>query len=340
MCQLPPHRRASQEIRSIQDLLNMSGANINEKPRAHGVLVPVGQATVRAPGVCGELVQGMLDDVYFLVTCPIDFFARVKVELFQEGPQDWPNVEAPSDTPKAAAAVSGTLAYLGREELAAKLTVSNPIPRGKGMGSSSADVAAAIAATGLALGEELSPGTVAKIALAVEPTDGVMFPGVALFDHREGRIVEELGPPPPMEIVAFDFGGSVDTLEFNRVDRRSLWQSIQAETTEALELVRLGIQQGDPELLGRGAKLSALASQLVLAKPRLPEVAEFAQDCGAVGVNVGHSGTIIGVLLDARQRKGKATFHQARRAFPEAEAVHHFRMLGGGLQPVPDGLSA
>jgi hypothetical protein len=39
--------------------------------------------------------------------------------------------------------------------------------------------------------------------------------------------------------------------------------------------------------------------------------------------------------LDARQRKGKSTFRQAREAFPEAEMVHHFRLLGGGLQPVP-----
>ena len=59
--------------------------------------LPLGSATVRAPGVCGELVQGMLEDVYFLVTCPIDFFARVKVELFQEGPREGPNVEAPSE---------------------------------------------------------------------------------------------------------------------------------------------------------------------------------------------------------------------------------------------------
>ena len=41
--------------------------------------------------------------------------------------------------------------------------------------------------------------------LGVEPTDGVMVPGLAMFDHREGRIKDSLGPPPPMEIVAIDF---------------------------------------------------------------------------------------------------------------------------------------
>ena len=295
----------------------------------------VGRATVRAPGVCGELAQGMLKQQYFLVTCPIDFFARVQVEVYQDGPgQDGPDIKAPANCPKAVQALEATLDFLGRKDLSARLTVSNPIPRGKGMGSSSADVAATIAATGLAMGRELAPEQVAEIAVAVEPTDGIMVPGIALFDHREGRIVETLGPPPPMEIVAVDFGGTVDTVEFNRVDRRSVWQSLQAETDEALRLVRAGIQAGDPAMVGHGASISAQASLKVLPKPRLSDVMAFAQEVGAVGVNAAHSGTIIGILLDARPRRGKSTFRQAQRAFPDAEAVHHFRLLGGGLQRV------
>ena len=300
----------------------------------------VGRATVRAPGVCGELAQGMLEQHYFLVTCPIDFYARVQVEVYQDGTgqdgtgQDGPGIDAPANCPKAVQALEATLDFLGRKDLSARLTISNAIPRGKGMGSSSADVAATIAATGLALGRELAPEQVAEIALAVEPTDGIMFPGIALFDHREGRIVEALGPPPPMEIVALDFGGTVDTVEFNRVDRRSLWQSLQKETDEALRLVRTGIKAGDPAIVGQGASISAQASLKVLPKPELPQVMAFAQDVGAVGVNVAHSGTLIGILLDARPRRGRSTFRQAQRAFPDAEEVHHFRLLGGGLRRV------
>ena len=290
----------------------------------------IGSATVRAPGVCGELVQGMLGEAYFLVTCPVDFFSRVQVQLFQHGPK----MAAPDGCSKSVAALGATLVYLGKGDLSAKLSINNPIPRSKGMGSSSADVAATIAATGLALGVDLSPQAIAEIALSVEPTDGVMFPGIALFDHREGSMAETLGPAPPMEIVALDFGGTVDTLAFNAVDRRAKWRSIEAETRSALELVRAGLEQGDPALVGRGSTVSALASQEVLPKPRLTAVHRFAQDVGAVGVNVGHSGTIIGVLLDARQRRGKSTFHQARKRFPEAEMVHHFRLLGGGVQRV------
>ena len=202
------------------------------------------------------------------------------------------------------------------------------------MGSSSADLAAAIAATGLALGQELTPHQIGQLALTVEPTDGVMFPGIALFDHRAGSIAEELGPAPPVEIVALDFGGEVDTLDFNLVDRSAQWQAIQPDTDQALTLVREGLSQGNIRLLGEGATRSAQAAQQVLFKPRLPEVVAFAEAVAAAGVNVAHSGAIIGVLLDARERRGKSVYRQARQAFPEAEAIHHLRLLGGGVQVV------
>ena len=290
----------------------------------------LGSAIVRAPGVCGELAQGVIEGIHFLVTCPVDFYSRVKVDIYSDGP----GVEAPQDCGKAAAAVRRTLFHLKNAKVRAKLTINNPIPRGKGMASSSADLAAAIAATGLALGEEISPYQIAQIALSIEPTDGIMIPGVALFDHRAGIIRESLGPPPPMEIVALDLGGTVDTVQFNMVDRFQRWQSVDEQTGEALRLLRRGIEEQDPALVGRGASISAEASQTVLAKPRLAEVKEFAESVGAVGVNVGHSGTIMGVLLDARERRGKSTYHKALSAFPDAESVYHFRLLGGGVQRV------
>ena len=292
--------------------------------------IPSGSATVRAPGVCGELVQGLLDGVNFLVTCPVNFFARARVTVYEKAN----GIQAPADCPKSAAAMQATIAHLGRNEVGVRLELSSPIPRSKGLGSSSADVAATIAATGLALGAELPPETIARIALSVEPSDGVMFPGITLFDHLKGRVLEILGSPPPMEIVALDFGGTVDTVEFNSVDRGDLWQAIQNEVDEALRLIRLGIREQDPGSVGRGATISAQASQVVMPKPKLPAVVEFAETVGAAGVNVGHSGTIIGVLLDAQQRRGKSVFRLARESFPDAEQVHHFRMLSGGVRRV------
>ncbi len=297
----------------------------------------LGAAAARVPGTCGELVQGLLEGSYFLVSCPVDFFATVSVEIFAaELSTVGAGVDAPDSCPKTAAAVKAALAHLGKENVRARVTVNNPIPRSKGLGSSTADVAAAIAATAMALGKELPPQEVARLALSVEPTDGVMFPGLAVFDHREGAKMEILGPPPPMELVALDFGGAVDTVKFNQEDHRQAWESTSQAAREALELVRSGILNCDPSLVGRGASISALAAQQVLLKPELPQVMDFAADAGAAGVNVAHSGAVIGVLLDARQRRGLSVYKQARHNFPHAESVQHFRMMAGGVRRVDE----
>ena len=289
---------------------------------------PIGTAVVRAPGVCGELAQGMINDHNFLITCPIDFFSRVEVTIYKSGS----DIIAPPNCRKSSLAVDATLQNLGYTDVSAVLKVYNPIPRGKGMGSSSADVTASIAATALSLGCNLSPRDIAHIAVSIEPSDGIMFPGIALFDHKQGFISEELGNPPPMEIVALDFGGTVDTVQFNQVDRSHIWKSIQGETDKALELIREGINKGIPALIGEGATISSLASQSLLENIHLTSVLDFASTVGAVGVCLGHSGTIIGILLDARQKKGKSVFNQARKTFCKASEIYHFRILGGGIR--------
>ncbi|MFH1485504.1 MAG: GHMP kinase [Chloroflexota bacterium] len=288
----------------------------------------MGCATVLAPGTCGELVQGFLDGTHFLVTCPVNLYSRVSVALCEGEP----GIKGPRNCPKSAEAVRATLAHLGRERLGAELTVESTLPRGKGMASSTADVAGAVAATALALGTTLSPAEIARLAISVEPSDGIMFPGIALFDHRQGSLHRELGPAPPVDIVALDFGGSVDTVEFNKIDRKAMLCECEGELREALELVHQGIASRDPSLVGRGASISALLNQRVLYRRQLDRVIAFGDSVGAVGVNVAHSGTVIGVLIDRRTGNGAAILEQARGIFPELEASYCLKLIGGGLE--------
>jgi L-threonine kinase len=263
----------------------------------------------------------------FSVTCPVDFYSRVRVELRPGGP----GVAATEECEKTIAAVRRTLAHLRQAKLRAEVRVSSPIPRGRGLGSSSADLSAAIAATALALGEELSPYDIAQIALSIEPTGGVMVPGLALFDHRAGMVRESLGAPPPMEIVALDFGGTPSS---SMDDRTRRWRAVHDQTDQALNLIRRGIEDKSPALVGQGATIAAEAAGRIEGRPRLEDLVAFAREVGAVGVNGGQQSGVSGVLLDATQRRGKSTYIKARQAFPDAETVYHFRVLSGGVQSV------
>ncbi len=295
----------------------------------------IGAATALAPGTCGELVQGIADGADFLVTCPINQFSRATVTL-RAGDASGHTVRGLDHLPKTQQAVTIALdeltAPLGTDHLSAEVSIANPIPPGKGMGSSSADITAAIGALGNAAGHPFPPESIARIALSVEPTDGVMFPGITLFDHRRGSVVEPLGPPPAMEIIVIDPGGVVDTLEFNRIDRTQQWQEIADRTAEALALVRDGIRRGDANLVGRGATISALAGHPPASAQWVARAAAFATEHSAAGINVAHSGTVVGILLDAQQRRSKPIYRQAQQTFPDAETVAHYRIISGGVR--------
>lgn len=287
----------------------------------------VARGTAWAPGTCGELAQGELDGTTVMVTCPIDMGSTATVELLDGTGL----VDVPSSAPKARRATALTLEFLGRRDLDARLALESSLPRAKGMASSTADVAAAIGATAAALGTAVSPRQQADLALAVEPSDGVMLPGIALFDHRGGRIAKSLGQPPEMRVLALESADEVDTEAFNAVDRRAELQSHASRFRESLELITAGLAEGDPRLIGQGATLSSQANQAVLPKPQLAPAIDLAQAAGAVGVNVAHSGTVLGLLFtDDADRIGWAV-RQARSRLSGLVAVHGCRVVGGGL---------
>jgi len=236
----------------------------------------------------------MVNGPHVQVTCPVDICSKATVKL-SPGPG---TVEGPEDSPKARMAVRLTLAHVGREEFDARLHLESPLPREKGMGSCTADVAAAIVATAAALGQRLSPQDGAEIALQVEPSDGVMIPGVALFDHRDGKVARELGSAPVMRVLVLDFGGTVDTGTFNALDRMETLMRQAPRVKEALAMITEGLRDGDIGLIGKGATRSALTHQHVFPNAHLRDVMRFARQAGAVGVNLAHSGTVLGVLFD------------------------------------------
>lgn len=290
------------------------------------------KAKVRVPGTCGELVQGTMDGVHFHVTCPVNIYSEAKVEVASLSCYDSVSQSFcfPSDRPKSAEAVKKTIQFLCYSDLKLGLELHSPLPLAKGMASSTADVAASIEATALALGKELDKKDVARIALSVEPTDGCFFPGIVLFDHREGRLYEFMGNPPPMEILVLDFGGEVDTVAFNRVDRKALLHSLEPQFKEALEMVRDGLKAGDTRLIGEAATLSARTYQAVLFKPQLEKVIELAKEVGAVGVNIAHSGTVTGILLNGRKQNSEEIARFLQERMPDLEKITPCALIGGG----------
>jgi len=281
------------------------------------------KVTVRAPGSCGELVQGTLEGKNFLITCPIDLFSEVTVET---------DTQSASAGDKTIEAVTRTWAYLGVSFRSSAVKIRSALPQSKGMASSSADISAACQAAALCSGRMLTPDEIADIALGIEPTDGIFYPGIVMFDHVGGLTRRMLGFPPPMTVAVFDVGGEVDTLQFNRrSDLAGLNLAKEPQVRQAVDLVTRGIASGDCGLIGRGATLSAEANQSILTKACLPTIVDLGGRYGAVGVNTAHSGTVIGILFAGGSRQVGACAAAVQAACPELSFLGVSRVIAGGL---------
>ena len=285
------------------------------------------ESTARCPGTCGELVEGVFEGSDFLITCPVDMWSEVTVKEGFNG-----DSKARELFPKTWRAADLAFAKLGAEKEKFKICRKSDIPVGKGMGSSTADISAVVKAVARSLGKEISEDFIANIALDIEPSDATMYPGIYMFDHKEGTLKEYLGEPLPIDIVVLDPGGEVDTMKFNsQKNLGELNAKKEPLIKQARELVVRGFKEGDPEKVGRGATISSKANQEILPKPQLDNVIILAEKVKSLGVNVAHSGTVLGVLLSPYISDKEEVAEFFKYKFKDYH-ISTTKLVGGGVK--------
>ncbi|MFI7661811.1 kinase [Micromonospora parva] len=277
----------------------------------------------RAYGTFGELLQGVLPerDGDFLVTMPI---ARWSTATFQRDPTLRDVAVWPPHKTKALTLARLITADHARGTTGGNLVLRSEIPEGKGLASSSADLVATARAVCGVLGIELPPTQLEDYLRCIEPTDGVLYPGVVAFHHRAVRIRSTLGSLPPVSVVGVDEGGEVDTLQFNRLPKPFSHRD-QQEYAELLLRLTVAVRTGDLMEVGRVATRSAEMNQQLRPKRLLAALRATCRDVDGLGVVCAHSGTALGILLDGTEAeyssKLKKTLAACRRLAGNA-AVH------------------
>lgn len=250
----------------------------------------------RAFGTCGELAQGQFDSGEdFLVTLPVDLWSETQVTIDPAAS----GIRGHVEKTKTRLAIRKTLDHFGFPAWGADFRLRSDLPEGKGMASSSADIVAACRAVSAALRLPLCAEEISRIAISIEPTDGVMYAGAVCYNHRKGYLLETLGEMPSAHLLVLDFGNQVDTLAFNQVPKN--YTAVEREhIRRAYELIRAGIQTRDLAQIGLGSTLSAKVNQRILPKPHFGKIIRIAREHGASGVCAAHSGTILGLLFAPR----------------------------------------
>jgi uncharacterized protein involved in propanediol utilization len=219
---------------------------------------------------------------------------------------------------KAARASELTLEYCNAPLRGGHLIIKNNIPSAWGLGSSTRDVTAAIRAVGDAFGHTLSPQVVADLAVRAEiASDPVMFSDRAvLFAQREGVVLEDFSRHlPPREVLGFNTDpDGYDTL--GAPPARYSWWEIEA-FRPLIGLLRKAVDTQDPNLVGYVASASARINQRHLPKPHFNELEVLTKQVGAVGLQVAHSGTVVGLLFDPAEINAEDRIAKARKHLAE-----------------------
>jgi uncharacterized protein involved in propanediol utilization len=216
---------------------------------------------------------------------------------------------------KALEAMRWTLDHLAEKVVGADLALQTRIPTCWGLGSSTSDVIATIRSVACAFERKLTPEVEAALSVRSEiASDSIMFDArTVLFAQREGYVLEDLGGYlPPLEVLGFNadpMGTGVNTLLLSPFD----YCERDVEEFERLrDLLRKAIALQDPDLVGQVASASARINQSHLPKLHFDRFEELAGIVGASGLQVAHSGSVVGLLFNPSRSGSQEQIETAR----------------------------
>lgn len=246
------------------------------------------------PASCGEFVQGILHREEYLSSYAIDMFSVVTLEEKKD------NINlGPKKSRKSIEKVFERFNIPLSECKNISLNINSNIPVGKGMASSTADIGAAIKATLSMLNKDLHNEEISRIASEIEPTDSILLYKNSIFNPVNGQVKKYLSTLNNGRVIILE---PDEILETSIIRSNPNYLDIKLENkaiiNKSFNLLEEGLREQDLKLIGKACTLSSLANENIHKKPYLNEIIEISNMMGAYGVNIAHSGTVIGILID------------------------------------------
>lgn len=247
--------------------------------------------SVKTPGSCGEMIQGFYGQQEMLISYPIELYSEVK---FTMGIDDEATIGR-----KSQQAVECFFQETGMDRNLFQtytISIENKIPVGKGMASSTADVAGVLYGLHYLYDLDITEEKLAALCCQIEPTDSTIFRKLTLFDHINGKAIESYDWEIECDVLVLEPEYQINTTDFRAAKKEQLFN--KNHDSEALSIFRHAINQESIDLLCQSTYLSAIENQDILEKPYLSEILGVADELGCYGVNVAHSGSVVAILFD------------------------------------------
>ena len=248
----------------------------------------------KCPASCGEFVQGIIKDEEYLSSYAVNLYSKAIIE---EKVNDI-NM-GPKKSRKAIEKVFEEFNIPIKESKNISLRIESNIPTGKGMASSSADIGSTIVATLSLLNKSMSSEEISRIAASIEPTDSIFINKNSIFNPINGEVVKYLGNIKNSRVVILEPNKKLST---TKIRSKSNYKDLKIKNKdiikESFNLLEQGIKTNNLELVGKASTMSSLANENLHKKYGLKEIIKISNQYGAYGVNIAHSGTVVGVIID------------------------------------------
>ena len=246
------------------------------------------------PASCGEFVQGVLDNEEYLSSYAINLFS---VATLEEGKEVIHT--GPRKSRRAMELVFEKFNIPVEESKKISLNINSQIPVGKGMASSTADIGATIKATLSMLGKSLTGEEISKLAVKIEATDSLLLNRHSIFNPLTADIKKYMGGIENAKVVILEPDDILDTKSIRMTPNYRMYKMQNKEIIkESFSLLDEGLARNNLSLVGKACTYSSLANENIHKKPFLKEIIEISDKFGCYGVNIAHSGTVIGILMD------------------------------------------
>jgi uncharacterized protein involved in propanediol utilization len=248
----------------------------------------------KANGTFGELLQGILPcQKNFMVTFPINLFSYATFIPNTRGAE----ITVYPEHKIKSFILAQNLLKMFNIKIGGTLIIESELIEGKGLASSSADLVATAYAIANSIGANITKDLIAQLIYSIEPSDGVMYPGIISFDYKKLKLINNIGILPKLTIIAIDEGNQIDTIEYNSI-KKMYSKHYSTKYKKLLIEMSTAIKSQDLQMVGKISTESAIMNQVHNPKKFLQELIDICNSIGALGVSTTHSGTFIGIIMN------------------------------------------
>lgn len=263
------------------------------------------------PGSFGEVLQGKVNNMDMLLSCPINIYTTVKIF---ESKKPYKKLRLN----KANRFLYNILKSWNHEEYYKNLDIQikSKIPSGKGMASSTADLCAIYCSLLKMFNKDFNEEELIKECIKIEPTDSIIFREMTLFDYKKGLYKEKIGKYFSYDILVFEGKKGISTVEFNNKKLPDL-----KDVSDIYTILKEGAAEKNIEKLAYVSTESVIRNQHRLPYTWINNIEKIRKLTSGLGIIGAHSGNVLGIIYENEEKLKYALNFIEKQDFYKVYAV-------------------